>query len=505
VYIVGLWAWPGDDLVLASRRFGTHAAIAFAVLAFWAWGVWVSEYRRWFLFAGCAVAGLLAMSIEKLECTGDMGIVVTPRFGQKHHDALTAHRKIQREAGAPDEISTSTHRPEDYPGYRGARRDAVVIGPPLARDWTSAPPPCLWRQPIGGGYAQFAIVANAAVTIEQRGNEEAIVCYDTLTGKERWQHSYTARFTEVMGGEGPRATPTIADGRVYSLGATGVLVCLDFVTGKLQWSIDILNGNKNVHWGMSGSPLVYDHLVVVNPGAQTDATKGRALAAYHRDTGQVVWTAGSEPAGYSSPMLATLAGRRQIVLLDGRQLAGYDAIDGAQLWSYPWETQHGINVAQPLILDENRVFISAGYGMGCTMLQISYTDNQWAAKDLWGQKRTMRCKFTSPVYHRGHIYGLDEGILASIDAETGTRNWRDGRYDHGQLLLSGNMLLVLSERGKLALVEATPDGHRQLAILDALEGPKTWNPPALADGKAYVRNAQEMACYDLADQSVTKK
>jgi outer membrane protein assembly factor BamB len=184
-------------------------------------------------------------------------------------------------------------------------------------------------------------------------------------------------------------------------------------------------------------------------------------------------------------------------LLDSRRLAGYDAERGTELWSYPWKTEFGINVAQPLILDGDRVFITAGYGMGCVMLRVSEADGQWAVNEVF-QNKKMRCKFSSPVYYRGCIYGLDETFLACLDAETGEQKWRDGRYDHGQLLLAGDLLVVLSEKGKLALVEATPEGHRQLGIIPAVEGKKTWNPVALANGKAYVRNAEEMACYDLA-------
>jgi outer membrane protein assembly factor BamB len=292
LYVAGIWAWPGDNLVESSRRFGTNVAIVAAVLLFWAWGVWVSKYRRWFLVAGCVIAGVLAVTIERFECTGGMNVLVRTRF-DKHDEILAAHRESQKSLVAAAVATTSPNNPLDYPAYRGRNRDGIVAGPPLARDWNLRPPRCLWRQPVGGGYAQFAVAGNAAVTIEQRRDQEAVVCYDTETGIERWKHAYPARFNEVMGGEGPRATPTIADGAVYSLGAIGMLACLDLATGQHRWSVNILEGNKNVRWGMSGSPLVFDQVVVVNPGAQTDSTKGRALVAYDRKTGDVVWTAGA--------------------------------------------------------------------------------------------------------------------------------------------------------------------------------------------------------------------
>src|SRR5262249_13714974 len=171
-------------------------------------------------------------------------------------------------------------------------------------------------------------------TLEQRRDREAVVCYDATTGREVWVYSYPALFEETLGGPGPRATPTIRDGAVYSLGATGVPVCLDAATGKLKGPapVNILENNANLHWAMSGSPLVYDQVVVVNPGTQSEAARGRALVAYDRATGQEVWKSGATKAGYSSPMLAVLGGVRQILLFDGEGLGGYSAADGKELW-----------------------------------------------------------------------------------------------------------------------------------------------------------------------------
>jgi outer membrane protein assembly factor BamB len=195
-------------------------------------------------------------------------------------------------------------------------------------------------------------------------------------------------------------------------------------------------------------------------------------------------------------MLATLVGRRQILVFDGEGLNGYDAARGKELWGFPWITQDGINVAQPLVLDGDRVFISSGYGVGCALLRIAESAQGWTVEKLW-QNRRMRCKFTSPVAYQGFIYGLDDGILACLDQKNGNQRWRDGRYGHGQLLLVDGLLLILSETGRLALVEATPEGYHELTGFAALEG-KTWNNPALAGGKAYLRNHEEMACYNLA-------
>jgi outer membrane protein assembly factor BamB len=423
----------------------------------------------------------------------------------------------------------SGNGPTDWPEYRGRKRDGVVTGPALATDWSAVRP--LWRRKVGAGHSSFAVAGDLdvpvpvvaagtvsllgsplglgplhaasafipggaiAVTLEQRDDREAVVCYHLASGEQAWSYSYPARFSELMGGPGPRSTPTILDNEVYALGATGKLVCLEARTGKEKWTADILENNANIKWGMSGSPLVFDDVVVVNPGAQTTQAAG-TLAAYDRKTGKRRWSSGRARAGYSSPMLATLAGKRQILLLDGEGVSGYDLADkGKELWRHPWPVQENINVTQPVLLGEDRVLISSGYGIGSAALKIKEEGGKWTVEPLW-QKRTMRCKFSSPVLYQGHLYGLDEGTLVCVDANTGERKWRGERYGHGQVLLTNGQLLITSEDGALALVPATPAGYRELTRLQAISG-RTWNLPALAGGLALVRNHLEMACYDL--------
>jgi outer membrane protein assembly factor BamB len=495
--ILGVRLWPDPDFAVANRNLVTTAIALLILLLLFVWGLVFSPYRRWVLLGGVVLVITAAACMRSIEFYGDMALLITYRWEPDPNDLLEAHRKYQpiRVQGPVDSGASSA---ADYPEYRGRDRDGIARGPPLARDWTAHPPRLAWRQPVGGGYASFAVAGSAAVTIEQRRQEEVVVCYDAATGAERWVHSYPAYFTETMGGKGPRATPTIAEGTVYALGATGMLTCLELGTGQLKWSVNILEDNDNVRWGMSGSPLVYDQVVVVNPGVQRSSAEGRALVAYDRTTGKPVWSGGKAMAGYSSPMLATVGGRRQIVLLDGEGVAGYDPEHGTELWRFDWNTMNGINVAQPLVLDGDRVFITAAYGMGCVMLHVTESGGIWTPKPLWRNKN-LRCKFSSPVIYKGHLYGLDDGgILACVDENSGEQKWRKGRYDEGQLLLADDLLLVLSEGGQLALVEARPDQYHELARSDALKGKKTWNCPALAGGKAYVRNAEEMACYDLA-------
>jgi outer membrane protein assembly factor BamB len=447
-----------------------------------------------------ALGFAFSRQITNVKFTGNMVPIVRFWWDPEPDDVLETQRKAHQTKASP--FKPASDKATAFSEYRGSKRDGIIQGPPLARDWKAQPPRQLWRQPVGGGYSGFTVNGNALVTLEQRRDQEVIVCYDTVTGAERWTHGYNARFKESMGGPGPRATPTIADGRVYSLGATGMLICLDLPDGKSKWSVEILKDNQNIIWGMSGSPLVLDKVVVVNPGAQTEAASGRALVAYDRDTGKEVWQAGKTKAGYSSPMLATLAGQKQILLLDGEQLGGYDSQTGHELWNYRWDkTLNGINVAQPLLLDGDRVLISSAYDIGCAMLHVSKSGDAWKVDELWKNNMKLRAKFASPVVHEGFIYGLDEGYLVCLDAN-GARVWKGQNYGHGQLLLSGGLLVILSEQGKLVLARATPEfdakTRNELASMQALKG-KTWNCFALADGIAYVRNDLEMAAYDLRE------
>jgi outer membrane protein assembly factor BamB len=296
-----------------------------------------------------------------------------------------------------------------------------------------------------------------------------------------------------MGGDGPRATPTWADGRVYALGATGELRALDEATGRVIWRTNILsdNGARNLDWGMAASPLVVDDTVVVLPGGPN----GQSIAAYDRSTGKRVWSALGDQQAYSSPMLVTLRGVRQLLVFSATRLMGVVPRTGAVLWEYPFPTYNGINAAQPLVIGDNRVFISASYGAGAAMIELSGGAEGFSVREVWRNNR-MKNRFSGSVLRDGIIYGLDESILAAIDAETGELKWKGGRYGYGQVLLAGDRLIVLTEDGDLALVRATPDRHEEIARFPVLDG-KTWNVPALAGGYLLVRNLAEMAAFDL--------
>jgi outer membrane protein assembly factor BamB len=498
-----VWSLPYEEFARFYRVVISFGIVSLATLLFLVW---------WFFLSGIAwslrlalplvVVALAFACIRKVDFSGDMIPLVWFRWETDPRAQLRAYQQSQAEASVADDEAAATpvkENPADYPEYRNRARDGVAHGPALARNWDARPLEQreLWKHPCGGGYAGFAVAGGLAVTIEQRDEDEAIVCYDTATGNERWAYHYPAHFYDFRA-QGPMATPTLVGGDVYSLGGTGWLISLRLATGKVNWKVNILDDNDNLTWGMSGSPLVYGDVVVVTPGEQRPGRTGNAVIAYDRKTGKKVWGAGDTKGGYSSPMLTTLCGVRQIVVLDGKVVAGYDRAGGGRLWSLPWPADNDINVAQPLRLDDDRLFVTTGYGSRCGVIGLVKDDDKLKPEAGW-RNAALRCRFCSPVLYQGLIYGLNEGIVTCLDPDDGRKVWSGKRYGQGQLLRSDDLLLILSEQGELCLVQAAAGKSKELTRVKVLPGDKTWNCPCLADGKAYIRNHLEMACYDLRE------
>jgi outer membrane protein assembly factor BamB len=397
----------------------------------------------------------------------------------------------KRSEAAPPNVEAPFSKPY-WTDFRGPRRDGHYDEMRILTNWPSEGPPRLWRKPIGGGYASFVIAGGRAYTIEQRRNQEVATAYELATGREVWAHAWDAHFQESMGGDGPRATPSWDNGHLYALGAEGELRCLDARDGARVWSKNILteNGAQNITWGMSAAPLVVQEKLIVLPGGPD-----RSVVAYKKSNGQRIWAALDDKASYTSPMLVTLAGQPQILVVTDRRAVGLGIEDGALLWEYPWTTEYDINAAQPVIAGPDRFILSAGYDHGAALVRIVKSGSGLAAERVWENKR-MKNKFTSSVLHDGHIYGLDEAILACVNVDTGELKWKGGRYGYGQIVLASGHIIVAAENGDLALVRATPEKHEELVRFSAIEG-KTWNHPALSDGILLVRNTVEMAAFRL--------
>jgi outer membrane protein assembly factor BamB len=498
-----VWQWLDlDPAPMTMMGMWRMNATLLGIILIPLWFLFLSGYRWRTRLAVLGIAAMLIASgaacVAEWDVTGN--VVPYPRryrWEKKPQELLAESRRAAEAEGKTlPPIDIQAKPGDSFPRYRGAKFDGAVDGVTLSSDWADHPPRILWNQPVGEGFAGFAVAGNMAITVEQRGNEETIVCYDRATGRERWKFAYEADFKHATG-DGPRATPTLADDSVYSVGATGELVCLDAKTGKKKWQHNILEDSKakNVIWALTCSPLIADDLVIVNPGIDPGDNQKMAIAAYRRSDGKRMWATGEHPAGYSSPQRATLAGVDQGLLFDGGGLVGFDLKTGKELWRHPWSTFNDMNIIQPLVLPGDRVFLSSEASNGCAMLKINKKGKEFEVEPLWANTK-LGSRFANPVERDGFIYGLGAGYLLCLDSTTGERKWRGKRYDNGQLLRVGKNLLVQSEGGEIALVGADPQAFQERGRFKVFKN-KTWNTPALAGKQLFMRNAFEMACVEL--------
>jgi outer membrane protein assembly factor BamB len=417
------------------------------------------------------------------------------RWSATPEERYLSARPTPSDSFAATQPAVLTLRAGDWPGFRGPNRDAVVRGVWIATDWSKTPPRQLWRRPIGPAWSSMIIVDGRVFTQEQRGGEEAVVCLNADTGSEIWSHKERGRFWDALSSAGPRATPAFADGRIYAQGATGILQCLDAASGRKIWSRDILtdSGAKLPQWGIAGSPLVSDGIVFVYSAGED----GKGLLAYRADSGDLAWTADAGVHSYSSPHLANIAGRQQVLFISDKGLIAVEPHTGKTAWEYrsPGTPPRS---CQPSLISDTQLLVPLGMEAATDLIEVAPAGDAYVATKRW-TSRNLRPSFNDFVVHDGHIYGFDGSTFCCVDLKTGNRNWRKGNYGTGQVLLLADqpMLLVLSDQGKVALVAPRPDRFEEVGQFEAITG-KTWNHPAIAQRGLYVRNAEEIACYDLA-------
>jgi outer membrane protein assembly factor BamB len=387
--------------------------------------------------------------------------------------------------------------PEDWPEFRGPQRDSRLSGVKIATDWNVQPPKLLWKHRIGPGWSSFAVVGDYAYTQEQRGEDEATVCYYIPDGSEIWAHLTPGRFWEVVAGAGPRATPTYHDGRIYAFGANGLLVALDAATGRELWKRNVQQETAAVtpQWGFSASPLVIDDKVIVIAGGP----EGKGTAAYRTSDGEPAWYSGLGKHSYTSAQRAKFDGIDVLLSAHEVGLEALNPTDGKTVWSHTWDMGEAFRIVQPYVFADGRVLLASGYGFGSRLLNVRHTaePSVWQADEVWTSKK-FNPYYNDFVVYDGHAYGFDGNIFCCINLADGERPWKKGRYGYGQVLLLADqgLLLVLGDEGQAVLVEAKPDALHEVGRFQALAG-KTWNHPVVTRGKLLVRNAEEAACYEL--------
>lgn len=468
-------------------------AIPVLSLALVAWAVVTRRFSAGPRRAALVVATLLACGVFTIIRTGGLTAEfdndIHWRWSKTPEQLLVAQTPEEPAAAAPAAPVAAPISATDWLGFRGSQRDSIIRGVRIKTDWSASPPVQLWRRPVGPGWSSFAVHDGRFYTQEQRGDDEIVACHDVATGKLVWRHLDRARFWESNAGPGPRATPTLSNGRVYTQGGTGIVNVLEAANGNVVWSRNAVNdtGAKVPAWGIAGSPLVVNDIVVV-------AAAGN-LVAYDLASGKPRWTGPAGRTGYSSPQLLTINGVPQIVLLHSNGATSVAAADGKLLWEHEWP---GEPIVQPAVTASGDLLISVSESSGIRRIGVAQGSGGWTVQERWTSEE-LNPWFNDFVVHNGHVYGFNGSTLACIDLENGKLKWTGKRYGYGQMILLSDqdLLVVLSEQGALALVKATPDQFTAIAQFPALEG-KTWNHPVLAGDVLLVRNDHEMAAFRLA-------
>lgn len=515
VVVALFWAWlRQSEFTDDFRNIFFGAAIIVSAVSLSIWFLRNAglrrRQRRWIVAAPWLMLGVFLLVFRPV-LSGGLGIVGWRfRFGASDDETLA---RLDANRQAVDWETT----PRDYPRFLGNGPWAEVHGVALDTDWQRNPPREVWRNEIGAGWSSFAVVGNFAITQEQRGEDELVTCYQVDNGQLIWVHSDRARFDPIgsnasFAGPGPRATPTVVNDRVLTQGATGIVNCLDARTGDVLWSHDtvIEHGVDLTQWGKSNSPLVVDDMVIISVGAPRDRalreTAETSLVAYDLESGDVRWKSGIRPSSYASPIVATLAGERQVISVNEKFVTSHRLTDGRVLWEHPWadENDSSESASQPVPLPGDRLFLSKGYGVGASLLQIVHEPpKEFSIRPLWEPaiKPVMKTKMGNVVVRDGYVYGLDGVLLQCIELATGDVQWKKRRrpsFGHGQLLLVGDVIVVLTEGGELLAVEATSKRYRELASMSVLDSANiTWNNPAFAPPFMLVRNGHEAACYKM--------
>ena len=394
----------------------------------------------------------------------------------------------------------------EWPQWRGAHRDGVSTESGLLKTWPQGGPETLWRIQAGEGFSAISVSGGRAFTMLARDGAEYVISLDAETGEEVWEFEADELFEDHQGGHGPRSTPAVDGDRVFALSARGRLTALNAQSGRLVWECDLKSrfGGKTPRWGFCASPLVEGDLLLVETGGQGKSSwanplarseAGKTIAAFDKETGDLVWTAGAGKSAYSSPISVSAGGVRQIVFFTAMGLASVSPADGRIYWTYPWDTSYDVNAATPIFVPPDRIFISSGYDKGASMVKINGVEGGLEVQEVWSG-RAMKNQFSSSVLHEDHLYGFDNAILKCIDSASGGQRWRHRGFGKGTLIVADGHLIILGEGGRLALARATPEGFVEKASAQVLNG-RCWTMPALAKGRLYLRNEEQIVCLDL--------
>lgn len=389
-------------------------------------------------------------------------------------------------------LASSISMAEDWPRWRGPDLNGISRETGWSTDWPDEGPAKLWTAKVGIGLSSMSVAGGRLFTMGNVNDVDHVYALDEKTGQELWTHKYPCKAKDPNGYHGTRCTPTVDSDRVYTVSREGHLFCLNARDGKVIWSKHFQNdfGAKVPTWGFSGSPLVEGNLLIVEAGAD-----GAAVVAFNKNTGEVVWKAGKDGAGYASPVAYSLDGERAVAVFSASGPVAYRIKDGQELWRQEWKTSYDVNAAT-IIVEGDKAFISSGYNRGCALIQ--FKDNK--PKILW-ENKNMRNHMNPSILWKGHLYGIDENELRCLEWETGKSKWSTGDFGKGSVTMAGGLLIVYGQRGQLGLVEANPEKYVQKELVQVLGGRDTWAVPVLANGRIFARSAENLVALDVGAKS----
>jgi outer membrane protein assembly factor BamB len=406
---------------------------------------------------------------------------------------------------------------DDFPQFLGPQRNGVVSVRHFAIPDQPTNVELLWNIGVGAGWASFAVVQDRAITLEQRDDQECLTCYRLSDGALLWKVQHDSFHDETFGGAGPRSTPTIFEGHVYAQGQDGTVWCVDWLTGNMVWKVELLelaewnkeSSEQAITWARAGSPLIVDGLCILPfGGPDQQSSEGRSLIALSITDGSIQWRSGKDQISYASPMLATLAGQRQIVSVNEKTITGHQVETGQVIWSFPWmgQSNGGANCASIMVAGADQFLIGKGYGGGSALVQITNQDNgKQMADAIWTSSRILKTKFTHACVDGPIAYAINNGSLEAVNIAEGISNWQQPRRDRlgqGQLLLVDDTLIGQSESGEIVLSAANPDEYVELIRIPAMRS-KTWNIPTIAGRHLIVRNDRQAFCFLLPKRDDT--
>jgi len=385
----------------------------------------------------------------------------------------------------------------DWNQFRGPERNGHIPTTNLPVDWKSSPK-TRWSTSCGSGHSSIVTHGNLVITIEQVGEQESLIARNLEDGTEAWKLTEPTKWHDMLSGTGPRSTPTIHDGKIYSLFSNGLLACVEASNGSVNWKIKTIPDDYDFpDWGLSISPLIWNDMIILNLGGEISAAK-----AYSLDTGKEIWS--SEIAGkgvYLSPEILTILNEEHLIIALEGKIAFLNPSNGKTLWTKPWKIfMNNAQIVQPIQVSKNSFILAAGYGKGaeCFIISKDSENNGYRVETSWKSK-DLKAKFSNPVLKDGYLYGLSENLLVCLEAKTGKLMWRGKKYSYGRILLADKHLLILGHSGVFSVVEASPDDFREISSQQLLSDARCWNGPAFVNGYLLARNGEQIACFDFGN------